>query len=151
MSTTLKNRLIQEEGLRLRPYQDSNGIWTIGVGHNIEADAMMFPLLGPLIETGITKERAFELLDSDIAEATRELERVYPWIKNLDEPRREVLIDMCFNLGIAKLFQFHNTIRMIEEGRYVDAADNLRSSLWYRQVGNRAEHLCQILITGEIT
>lgn len=151
-SETLRKRLIKEEckdGIpELFPYQDSEGIWTIAVGHNIEVDPVMKPELGQLMKTGITDDEVNVLLDHDIAKAEADLYRVYPWAESMDEARREVLIDMTFNMGISKVFQFHNTMTMIKEGRYHDAAENLKQSLWFKEVGSRAENLCEILDTG---
>jgi len=133
----------------LYPYQDTKGIWTIGIGHNIEADPVMKSELGALMKTGISEQEAYFIFDQDIANAEVDLYRVYPWVEQLDEPRRGVLVDMTFNMGISKVFQFHNTMNMIKDGRYHDAAENLKLSAWYEQVGNRAVNLCKILDTGE--
>ncbi len=34
----LRKRLTRHEGKRLKPYQDSVGIWTWGIGHNLQAN-----------------------------------------------------------------------------------------------------------------
>ena len=149
-SDILRNRLIQEEGFKNFPYQDTKGIFTVGVGHNIEADPVMKPQLSQLMKTGLTDDEVNALLDKDISNAETDLYHVYPWAEQLDEPRREVLVDMTFNMGINTLFQFHNTMLMVKEGRYHDAAENLKLSKWYGQVGSRAVMLCKILDTGEV-
>src|SRR5579875_391443 len=50
----------QFEGLRLKAYQDANGVWTIGYGHT-----------GPDVHAGlsITQEQAEALLLQDVASA----------------------------------------------------------------------------------
>jgi len=150
MTDILRKRLIKEEGFRLWPYQDTKGIWTIGVGHNVEADPEMKPRLGDLMKFGITRTEAYSLLDRDIKNAETDLEELYPWVSQLNEARREVLVDMMFNMGKRKLFQFHNTMAMIKDGRFHDAAENLKLSLWYKQVGDRAINLCRILDAGAV-
>ena len=132
----------------LYPYQDTKGIWTIGIGHNIEADAVMMPELGSLMKTGISEEEAYNIFDNDVTHAEAELYRVYPWSQNLDDARRGVLVDMCFNMGINKLFQFHNTTNLIKAGLYREAVAHLQMTPWFEQVGRRAVNLCNILITG---
>ena len=151
MSETLRDRLIREERLELFPYPDSEGIWTIGVGHNIEADPDMFPNLEHLKETGITKVQALDLLDKDIQTATDELLEYLPWTGELDDwPRKSVLIDMAFNLGIEKLLGFHLTLLAVQDGRYEDAAKWMLGSKWADEVGNRAKNLARIMRTGEM-
>lgn len=160
MSDTLRKRIIQaweeqeekrlelEEGERHFPYRDSRGIWTIGVGHNIEADPVMKPDLNTLMKTGLSEDQIRSILDLDVAKAEKSLFSTYPWAANLDEARREVLVDMTFNMGINKLMQFHNSLMEIQSGEYHAAAARLAQSEWYREVGSRAVHLCQILDTG---
>jgi lysozyme len=55
---------------------------------------------------------------------------------------------MAFNLGIKKLMEFKNTLKAMSEGRYADAADGMRKSLWAKQVGKRAERLIHIMENG---
>lgn len=149
MKETLRDRLIREEGLRLFPYPDTKGIWTIGVGHNIEADPDMFPDLEMLKVQGITKEEAYILLDKDIQNHTLSLLRTLSWVGDLDWNRKSVLIDMCFNLGIEGLLKFKNTLAAIEQGNYSLAADDMLNSLWAKQVGSRAENLATIMRLGD--
>lgn len=145
-----KKRLLVEEGQRMFPYQDKYGNWTIGCGHNIEADPVMKLHLSVLMKTGITNDQMMALLDQDIITAEKDLFRVYPWAQNIDDVRKEVLVDMTFNMGINKLFQFHNTMLEIKEGMYQEAASRLMQSDWYNEVGDRAVNLCQMLRTGKV-
>lgn len=152
MSETLRDRLIREEGLELFPYQDNstNKIWTIGVGHNMEADPPMFARLTEYQQIGISKDYAYQLLDADIKNATDNLIQALPWATNLDEARLSVLIDMSFNMGILKLLTFHNTLNDIKNGNYESAAERLEKSDWATEVGQRATNLIRILRTGEM-
>lgn len=150
MTETLRDRLIKEEGLRLFPYKDSKGIWTVGIGHNIEADPMMFPNLEILKNRGITKEEAYGLLDKDIQEASNNLYNALPWISDLDWPRKSVLIDMSFNMGIKTLLTFKATLEHIKNKEYQEAANHIKNTPYYKQVGKRADNLIRILITGEL-
>ena len=99
MLMDLETQLIAHEGLRLDMYKDTVGIWTIGVGRNLE-------------DVGLRSEaEARFLLKSDILTISSELERRLPWIEGLDEVRTRVLLDMAFNLGGAGLMKFQNTLR----------------------------------------
>jgi len=148
MSDNLRDRLVKEEEFRKFPYQDSRGIWTIGVGHNIEVDFDMKNKLGVLLKNGLTTEEVYRLLDKDIEKAVYNLSLKLPWTNDLDEVRREVLVDMVFNMGINKVIRFNNTLNLIKNGKYHEASENLKLSLWYSQVGVRAKNLCRVLDTG---
>jgi len=131
----LKRQLIRHEGLRLKPYRDSVGKLTIGVGRNLD-------------DIGITEHEAAYLLETDISRVLEDLDRNLPWWRELSEARQLVLADMCFNLGITKLLGFKQTLQAVKEGRYHDAANHMGQSRWAVQVGNRAKHLQDMMRTG---
>ena len=67
--------LKRDEGLRLKAYQDSVGVWTIGHGHNLEADPPMLKQQAVLRTAGIDRAEAERLLAADIAVAIITLDR----------------------------------------------------------------------------
>jgi len=76
----------------------------------------------------------------------------YPTI--LDPVRRCVLIDMRYNLGPAPfdgdgIKDWPNFVRQVKEQKWLLAAANMRSTLWYKQVGERGERLARMMETGE--
>jgi len=129
---TIKDQLIQHEGLRLKPYIDSVGKLTIGVGRNLD-------------DVGISKSEAMTLLDNDIDRTIAALEAHLPAFNSLDEPRQTVLVNMAFNLGIAGLLKFHRMLTYIEEAQYIKAQEEMLSSKWAIQVGQRAKDLAALL------
>ena len=139
----LIDQLKRDEGCRLKPYQDSLGIWTCGYGHNLEAHGW------PTMPAEVTQEQADQWLLQDVASASRQLDEHLPWAKSLDDPRHDVLVNMAFNMGIAGLLGFHRTLTMIEAGNYEGAADAMLESKWAKQVGDRAKRLSTQMRTGE--
>lgn len=137
MPETLKEQLLRHEGLRLKPYKDSIGKLTVGVGRNLD-------------DKGISKAEAMTMLENDIQDATDDLRTSLPWVDNLDWPRKAVLINMCFNLGITRLLGFKNTLMAIEDSRWQDAHDHMLQSKWAQQVGPRAIELARQMLTGEM-
>ena len=123
------------EGLRLRAYQDSLGVWTIGWGRN-------------LIARGVSEAEAAMLLGNDLAEVRRDLRRRLPWIDRLDEVRLAVLVDMAFNLGVAGVLRFAQMLGHVERGEYGPASQAMLESRWARQVGRRAVRLCAMMQSG---
>src|SRR5690348_2186006 len=121
----LLNRTAKHEGLRLKVYTDPVAILTIGYGRNLEGK-------------GISQQEAQLLLQHDLADAERECREMFTWFDDLSAPRQTVLIEMCFNLGAAKLRGFGRTLKAIKEGRYADAASQMLQSKWAAQVKGRA-------------
>lgn len=134
--TSLEDQLIDHEGLELKPYQCTADKLTIGVGRNIE-------------DRGITEDEARYLLKNDIKIVEDELLEKKPVVAGLDAVRQRVLVDMGFNLGIPTLMKFQNMWAAIEDEDFQTAADEAMDSRWAKQVGRRAERLCQAMATGE--
>lgn len=163
MKHSLEEQLILHEGLRLETYKCPAGYWTVGVGRNLEAKGLtpdeQIKLLGTdglskdeVIERlklrGITKSEALFLLDNDIADCRKDLER-YDWYTQLDPVRKKVLIDMRLNLGLAGLLEFRRMIAALARGDYKAAAAEMANSKWYYQVGNRSKRLVRMMESGE--
>lgn len=127
--------LIRDEGIRLRPYRDSVGKLTIGIGRNLD-------------DVGISSDEAMYLCRNDVAAALADLDKALPWWRELDEVRQRALANMAFNLGIVRLLGFRNTLAALRAGRYADAADGMLASKWAGQVGPRAARLAAMIRTG---
>jgi lysozyme len=86
------------EGLRLTSYQDSRGIWTIGVGHTGPVD-------GVAVHDGMTISdiRADALLTADLAEAEADVGAVLSArSEHADPPTQatfDALVSLVFNIG----------------------------------------------------
>lgn len=131
----LVRELTRDEGVRLKPYRCSAGKLTIGIGRNIQ-------------DRGISRTEAEFLLHNDCADVFADLDRLLPWWRDLDEVRQRALANMCFNLGIGRLLGFRNTLRHLEAGRYLEAAQSALASKWATQVGHRAERIAVMLRDG---
>ena len=131
--------LTRHEGRRACVYEDSLGIWTIGVGRNVDA------------EHGgcLSIDEIDYLLENDIIRTTKELAGTYNWFGQLDEVRQEAMINMHFNLGSRRFAGFKKMIAAMEGGDYAKARDEMLDSKWSRQVGNRATELAMMIWRGE--
>ncbi len=141
----LRQQLIHHEGLRLKPYRDSRGILTIGVGHNMEAypvEKILNRTVGP---QGITEAEAMKILDFDIDRVIRDVENNISAYKRESEPRQHVLLDMAFNLGINGLLRFQYMLAALERRDYKRAADEMINSAWAGQVKGRAIRLANMM------
>lgn len=147
-------RLVVNEGCSLTPYKCPAGYLTIGVGRNLETNPLTAEeklVCGDDYLKGITKNAAYFLLRNDIEKVRKDLDKNLPWWINLNDDRRFVMIDLCFQMGIKGLLKFNNTLRYLSTGFYKQAASNLRESLYYKQVKNRAERNARCIETGKYT
>lgn len=129
--------LKRDEGLRLKAYQDTVGVWTIGYGHAHVAPGTVW-----------TEAQAEAALIDDVASHNAELAKALPWVAGLDPVRRRVLQNMAYNLGVQGLLGFRNTLEYVRQGDYGRAADGMLASKWAGQVKGRATRLAQQMRTG---
>jgi lysozyme len=133
----IKAQLVRHESLRLKPYRCTAGKLTIGYGRNLD-------------DKGISKSEAYELLANDIRSCGEQLIDEIPEIySGLDEVRKSVLLNMCFNLGIGGLLEFKNTLAFVAAGDWERAANGMLASKWAKQVGHRAIELSELMRKGK--
>ena len=131
----LKAQLILHEGLRLKPYKDSVGKLTIGVGRNLD-------------DKGITNNEAMTLLDNDIDDAYEDAKSLIASFNDIGDVRQRVLVDMSYNLGRSRLKGFKKMLAAVESGMFTTASREMLDSKWADQVGTRAERLAKMMRTG---
>jgi lysozyme len=135
----LRDQLKREEGCVPYAYKDSLGYLTIGVGRLIDKNK----------GGGLRPAEIDFLLDNDIAEKTAQVIGAIPWFPQLNEPRQAVLVGMCFQLGLAGLLGFANTLAAVRDGHFDHAAEMLLQSRWATQTPERARRMSRQLATGE--
>ena len=122
----------QHEGFSRYLYVD-NGNYSIGYGTNLSG--------------GISKEEAELLLKYRLSKTYKKLIK-YDRYSRLNTPRKIAVLDLTYNLGITKLLRFRHFIWRLKHGYYKAAANALRESAWYHQVGNRALYIVNIIEKG---
>jgi lysozyme len=131
----LIQQLIIDEGMRLKPYKDSVGKLTIGIGRCIE-------------DIGITESEAKTLLENDIARVCADLDRNIPEWRNWSDRRQQAIANMTFNLGIGGVLKFKAMVANMKAGLWQLAALDALDSKWAQQVGDRAVRIAA-MIRGE--
>ena len=134
-NSMLVKDLIADEGLRLKPYRDTAGKLTIGIGRNLDDD-------------GITREEAFYLLNNDIQRIKGEMACLQNF-SQLCELRQRVLTEMAFNMGLGGLREFKGMWQAIQVKDWDGAAKAMLDSRWAKEVGERAIRLAMWMRTGE--
>jgi lysozyme len=122
------------EGLRLKMYLDSKGIQTIGFGHNLR-------------DKPISERAAQVIFEDDMAGAIA-VAKSYPWFDSLNEARKAIIVDMCFNMGSIHPAEWPNLHSALYAGDWERAAAEMKDSAWYSDVGDRAVHLCAVMRSG---
>lgn len=121
----------QAEGFRAMAYQDSIGIWTIGYGTNLQ-------------ELEIDRAQAERWLQARVWESEQEAQR-FPWYERLNGPRKRVIVEMLYNLGLTRFVGFIKMLGALDRNRYDLAADEMMRSKWASQVGVRATRLAAVM------
>ena len=125
--------LIEDEGLRLHPYQCTAGKTTIGVGRNLD-------------DVGLTKEECLYLLANDIDKNWWDLKSVFGNLSSLPEEAQLVFMNLRHQLGVAGFRGFKKMIRAAMGRDWKTAAAELRDSkLWREDSPDRAERLAKRL------
>jgi lysozyme len=129
------DQIKRHEGLKLKPYKCTAGKLTIGYGRNLE-------------DRGIDKDEAEQMLLRDMCEAE---EKLFDkgLLDGLNDARKAVLINMCFQLGITGLLKFEKMIAAIDRKEWEVAAKEMLASRWANQTPNRAKELHDQMLTGE--
>jgi lysozyme len=133
----LLEMLKRHEGVRSKVYLCSAGYETIGVGRNISESGM-----------GLSDDEVDYLLENDIARVIKELSTEYRWFKDLDDVRKDAMIDISFNLGATRLRGFKRALAAMEVADYKMAAKEFLDSKWSRDVKGRATELCYMIEMG---
>lgn len=134
ITNSLIGRVKLHEGKRNFPYRCTAGKLTIGYGRNLE-------------DVGITDEEAEYLLMHDLEKAEKEASKLDCY-KKLNQGRKDILIEMVFNLGYPRLCGFKKMIQALDRGDYDKAADEMLDSKWARDVGERAKTLAYFMRIG---
>lgn len=126
-----------EEGIKLKPYLDTKGILTIGVGHNLQ--------------NGISKNVSDVILSEDIA-GVRAFLGNYAWYTAQADVRKAALVSMAF-MGPEKLLHFVSMIHYLTTGDFDKAGDEALNSEWAKEppvgVGHvRANRIANMLRTA---
>lgn len=128
-------RIKSHEGYRNHLYRDPlfPEIITGGYGHNF-SEEMDYKL-------------ANLILIFDFRRAEENIEKIFDkeLLNKISCEHYYVLVELMFQLGLPRFKQFKKMITAINKEDFKEAANELRDSLYYRQVKNRAEELAHIL------
>lgn len=141
----LKPWLKKQEGYKSKPYRDSLGNWTGGVGHLLNGGKSPS---SPRNYNNYTDKDWDEVFDDDIEDAEIKLDEQLSWWRKLSDVRQDVMVSLFFNLG-PKLVTWKHTLNNIDNGNFKTAEIDLENDQpWASQVKSRAVMLAQQMETN---
>jgi lysozyme len=152
----LRAQLIKHEGKKAKVYKDTEGNPTVGVGFNLnragaKAKIEALGLNFEQVKAGkqeLSEKQISKLLEDDI-DAAKDCKAVFPKFADLSDVRQRVLADMMFNVGKGKFEGFKKMIAAVKAGNFATAADEMKDSKWYGQVGRRGKTLEAMMRSGK--
>lgn len=135
--TVLKALLEQHEGRKAKPYRDTTGHTTIGVGRNLD-------------DVGLSDSEIDFLLDNDVTRVWKECSTQLAGFgfTALDDVRQHVIMDLCFNVGIAGVMEFRKMLAAVARRDFDAAAAELLDSKAATQEPNRIKALAKMMKDG---
>ncbi len=114
----LKKSIKKHEDLKLKPYYCPAGKLSIGYGRNLE-------------DNGIFPREAEIMLENDLLNCKLNLVDKLPFFSSLDDVRQDVLIEMCYNMGLTSFLKFKKTLAYIEQNDFKSASLEMLNSKWH--------------------
>jgi len=127
------------EGVETHAYKCTAEKITIGVGRNID----------PTGGIGLSDDEIDFLLANDVARVNKELLLTFSWFAELDEVRKDAMINICFQLGLPRLKKFKMSLAHMKNGDYDLAADEFLISNWANQTPARAKEITTMIRSGD--
>lgn len=154
------------EGYRQDPYKDTKGIWTWGVGRNLEANpitadewakitaasktlrerpqpmpnlAQTLTILSPkngFISEQFAHDFARDYLMRELQRVSSIMSKESPFFDKLSDQRKVVLIDMGYNMGPRFWNDWPNFTKQLSTEDFMSASKNMLTTLWAQQVGS---------------
>ena len=124
----LIEKIKKHEGFVEHVYDDSLGIPTIGYGFAIK-------------DLTLDEDIAEEILIRKLEKLKRNATARFKWLEDMPVEVQEVILNMCYQLGVTGTSKFRKAISALQEGDWEEAANEMLDSLWARQTPNRAKEL----------
>lgn len=151
----IEEMLFIDEGFRAKPYYDTEGYPTWGIGQRIGAKnepLSHFPGSVTLDEAKAFTKARCELNGRLLAKNGHMAEA----LAQCNDARRDALLNMAYQLGVGAygvngLLGFKRMIAAVAAQDWPEAYKEGKASRWYGQTPNRAERVLQTLFRGDYT
>ncbi len=130
--TDAEAMMIYDECERFKMYQDIDGNWTVGIGHNMS-------------EKPISKLVSRTMFMEDLADAIDDVHHCCSVYDELSRPRQLVMINLAFNLGRVRLSKFVRFLGALHMGHWDEAANEIMNSEAARKLPARYGRLAKMM------
>ena len=131
----LKKQLEVDELRSKKIYVDTVGKVSGGIGRN-------------LTDRGFSEDEIDLMYANDIKIAEKDARSLVPGFDRLDDVRQEVITNLSFNMGYTRLSGFRKFLSAVNSSDFDEAAEEMKDSKWYGQVGDRGKRLVKAMRTG---
>ena len=129
---SLIKKIKEHEGYRSTVYQCTEGFDTIGYGFAIK-------------DLKLSEEICDIILAEKLAKLQFDISNKFDWFDDSPELVKDVVTNMCYQLGLSGFSKFKQTIYYLETEQYEEASVECLDSLWAKQTPNRAKELSEQL------
>ena len=129
---SLLDKIKEHEGFRSTVYQCTEGYDTIGYGFAIK-------------DLELTEEIAEQILIQKLSKLESKVRKKFDWYMYLPQEGKDVVVNMCYQLGISGFSKFKKTIYLLETEQYKEASVEMLDSLWAKQTPRRAKELSEVI------
>ena len=129
---SLIKKIKEHEGYRASVYQCTEGFDTIGYGFAIK-------------DLQLSEEICDIILTEKLAKLQFDISNKFDWFDDSPELVKDVVTNMCYQLGLSGFSKFKQTIYYLETEQYEEASIECLDSLWAKQTPNRAKELSEQL------
>lgn len=138
----LQCQLSIHEGIRYSSYLDSRGLLTGGIGHLLRKNEIaQFPNGSPISQDQVTT-----WFQQDVASAISIAQNLVSSVwGSLSDIRKRAVCDLAYNLGKGGLSKFVQFLAAMNSSNFNEAAQQLRSSAWFTQVGKRGPDIITMI------
>ena len=143
----IKEDIERHEGNVPYVYLDHLGYKTMGIGHLIRQSEPEYLLK---VGQGVSKEAIDKYFENDLRIAIDDAQRIFGDLNEHPQDVIRVLVNMSFNLGYPRLNKFVKMKQAIAQKNYLKAADEMKDSRWYTQVGRRGPELFKLMSQADL-
>ena len=129
---SLIKQIKHHEGYRSRVYKCTEGYDTIGYGFAIK-------------DLVVSEEVCEMILLEKLEFLEKSIKNRFSWYEESPQVIKEVIINMCYQLGVSGFSRFRKTISYLEKENYLEASKEMLRSRWAKQTPNRAKELSEIV------
>lgn len=130
ISEELLDSIKQNEGYRSKVYKDTLGFDTIGYGFAIK-------------DLELDEKICEDILVQKLVKLIKRCHDRFQWLDAQPQEIKEIIYEMCYQLGVTGVSKFKKTLKYIEQNNYEAASVEMLDSRWAVQTPARANLLSE--------